>query len=79
MYSDAELMVMAIDERNAALDDEYWDAYGQAEADAERAVELAAERYLEDAGWQEAEFQDEMEARAGVIPWEVARDWAGLR
>jgi len=35
-------------------------------------AELAAERYWEDRGWEEQMLQDEMEARAGVIPFSEA-------
>lgn len=42
-------------------------AEGQAQAEAESAAELAYERKLEDAGWQEATAQDDYEARNGVV------------
>ncbi len=44
----------------------------QADAEAERAAELAYERHLEDAGADEARLQDEVERRRGVIPFDEA-------
>jgi hypothetical protein len=56
-----------------ALDwDHEMDRVAQAEADAEYAAEMAVERWYEDRGWMEAALQEEMEARAGVIPFHVA-------
>ncbi len=44
----------------------------EATALADHEAELAVERWYEDRGWEEAMLQDEMEARAGVIPFDVA-------
>lgn len=59
-----------------------------AEDDGARQAELAYERKLESAGDDEARLQDEMERRAGVIPFDEALrsaegarriDWAAIR
>lgn len=48
----------------------------EAEMLAEIEAERRNERFWEERGWQEARLQEEMEARMGVIPFEVARELA---
>ena len=43
-----------------------WDLDNEENARAEQAVELAYERHLENAGYDEARFQEEMEFQMGV-------------
>lgn len=48
------------------------EAWRAAEAKAEIDAEMGYERHLENAGYDEARFQEDMEARMGVIPFEDA-------
>lgn len=59
-------------ERAQADDADAEQAAQDMEDDGAREAELAYERKLESAGDDEARLQDEMEARAGVIPFDVA-------
>ena len=47
-----------------------WEGYYECQADYE--MELAQERHFENRGFNEARLQEQMEQRAGVIPFHVA-------
>jgi hypothetical protein len=50
--------------------------HGEEEARAEQAAEMAAERYYEERGYDEARAFEEWEARQGKVSYEQARDAA---